>query len=218
MRVLLVEDEPELASAIRRALSDEAFAVDIAPDGAEGLYRALEISYDAIILDLMLPVRDGWDVLQELRRNGRVTPVLILTARDAVEDRVRGLNLGGDDYLVKPFAIDELIARLRALGRRAVAHPSPHMTLGPVRIDMAARRVFHEGHEVELTGREYSILELLAQSRGAIVSRTQISERLYSDDEEFVSNGIDVHVASLRRKLGGTLIQTRRGFGYLIEA
>ncbi len=112
--------------------------------------------------------------------------MLILTARDAVEDRVAGLNLGGDDYLVKPFAIDELMARLRALGRRAVAHPSPHMTLGPVRIDMAAHRVFHEGHEVELTGRELQhFLELLAQSRGAIVSRTQISERLYSDDEEF---------------------------------
>ena len=218
MRVLLVEDEPELASALARTLSDEAFAVDVAADGGEALYRALEIAYDAIVLDMMLPVRDGWDVLTELRRNGRVTPVLVLTARDAIEDRVRGLNFGADDYLVKPFAIEELIARLRALARRAAAHPSPELVLGEVRIDMAARRVFHDGVEVELTGREYSILELLARSRGAIVSRTEISERLYADDEELLSNAIDVHVASLRRKLGGTLIQTRRGLGYLIDA
>jgi two-component system OmpR family response regulator len=218
MRVLLVEDEPELASALARALSDEAFAVDIAPDGGEGLYRAIEIPYDAIILDMMLPVRDGWDVLSELRRHGRVTPVLILTARDAIEDRVRGLNLGADDYLVKPFAVEELIARLRALRRRAAAHPSPEMVLGSVRIEMTARRVYHDGLEVELTGREYGILELLVESRGAIVSRTEISDRLYTDDEELLSNAIDVHVASLRRKLGGTLIQTRRGLGYLIDA
>jgi two-component system, OmpR family, response regulator len=218
MRVLLVEDEPELASAVARALSDEAFAVDIAADGVEGLYHALEIAYDVIVLDLMMPVRDGWDVLRELRRHGRATPVLILTARDAIEDRVKGLNLGADDYLVKPFAIEELIARLRALGRRAAAHPSPELILGSVRIDMAARRVYHDGQEVELTGREYSILELLARSRGAIVSRTEISERLYTEAEEFLSNAIDVHVASLRRKLGGALIQTRRGLGYLIDA
>ena len=218
MKVLLVEDEPELASALARALSDEAFAVDVARDGGEGLYGALEIAYDAIVLDVMLPVREGWDVLQELRRNGRATPVLLLTARDAVEDRVRGLNLGADDYLVKPFAIEELIARLRALGRRAAAHPSPELVLGSVRIDMAARRVYQDGVEVELTGREYSILELLARSRGAIVSRTEISERLYSEAEEVLSNAIDVHVASLRRKLGGELIQTRRGLGYLIDA
>ena len=218
MRVLLVEDEPELASAVGRALSDEAFAVDVAADGGEGLYHALEIAYDAIILDVMLPVRDGWDVLRELRQNGRVTPVLVLTARDAIEDRVRGLNLGADDYLVKPFAIEELVARLRALGRRAAAHPSPELRLGSVRIDMAARRVYHDDVEVELTGREYSILELLAQSRGAIISRTEISERLYTDADELLSNAIDVHVASLRRKLGGTFIQTRRGLGYLIDA
>ena len=218
MRVLLVEDEPELASALARTLSDEAFAVDIASDGDDGLYRAIEIPYDAIVLDMMLPVRDGWDVLRELRRQGRVTPVLILTARDAIEDRVRGLNLGADDYLVKPFAVEELIARLRALGRRAAAHPSPEMVLGSVRIDLTARRVYQDGLEVELTGREYSILELLVQSRGAIVSRTEISERLYTEDEELLSNAIDVHVASLRRKLGGTLIRARRGLGYLIDA
>jgi two-component system OmpR family response regulator len=217
MRVLLVEDEPDLASALARALSDEAFAVDLAGDGDEGLFRASEISYDAVILDMMLPARDGWDVLQQLRALGRTMPVLILTARDAIEDRVRGLNLGADDYLVKPFAVAELVARLRALGRRAAAHPSPELVIGDVRMDMAARRVYHAGREVQLTGREYSILERLARSRGAIVTRTELSEHLYTEDAECMSNAIDVHVASLRRKLGGALIHTRRGLGYLID-
>jgi two-component system OmpR family response regulator len=217
MRVLLIEDEPDLASALARALADESFAVDLAGDGDEGLYRASEIAYDAVVLDLMLPARDGWDVLRQLRAMGRTTPVLILTARDAVDDRVRGLNLGADDYLVKPFALAELIARLRALARRAASHPSPELRIGEVRVDMAARRVYHAGREVELTGREYSILERLARSRGAIVTRTEISEHLYTEDDECVSNAIDVHVASLRRKLGGALIRTRRGLGYLIE-
>jgi two-component system OmpR family response regulator len=217
MRVLLVEDEPDLASALARALADESFAVDVASDGEEGLFRASEIAYDAVVLDLMLPARDGWDVLQQLRATGRTMPVLILTARDAVDDRVRGLNLGADDYLVKPFALAELIARLRALGRRAAAHPSPELHIGEVRVDMAARRVYHAGREVELTGREYSILERLARARGAIVTRTEISDHLYTEDDECVSNAIDVHVASLRRKLGGALIQTRRGLGYLID-
>jgi len=217
MRVLLIEDEPDLVAALARALSDEAFAVDVAGNGDEGLFRASEIAYDAVILDMMLPRRDGWDVLQQLRTRGRTTPVLILTARDAIEDRVRGLNLGADDYLVKPFAIAELVARLRALARRAVSHPSPELHVGDIRMDMAARRVYHGGREVELTGREYTILERLARSRGAIVTRTEISEHLYTEDDECVSNAIDVHVASLRRKLGGALIQTRRGLGYLID-
>jgi two-component system OmpR family response regulator len=217
MRVLLVEDEPDLASALARALADEAFAVDVASDGEEGLLRATTIPYNAIVLDLMLPRRDGWDVLRDLRAAGLATPVIVLTARDAIEDRVRGLNLGADDYLVKPFALEELVARLRALGRRAASHPSPELVVGDVRLDMAARRAYQAGREVELTGREYSILELLARSRGAIVTRTEISERLYNDDAELMSNAIDVHVASLRRKFGGALIQTRRGLGYLIE-
>ncbi len=216
MRVLLVEDEPDLARALARALGDAAFVVDVASDGEEGLYRAREIAYEAVILDLMLPGRDGWDVLQQMRASERAMPVLVLTARDAVEDRVRALNLGADDYLVKPFALDELVARLRALGRRAAAHPSPQLTIAELRIDMAARRVYRGGREVELTAREYSILELLARSRGAIVTRTEISERLYNDDAEPFSNTIDVHIASLRRKLGSGVIQTRRGLGYLI--
>ncbi|MBI4477289.1 MAG: response regulator transcription factor [Acidobacteria bacterium] len=217
MRVLLVEDEPDLASAIARALTDAGFAVDIAADGEEGVFYATEIDYDAVVLDILLPVRDGWEVVRTLRAAGRILPVIMLTARDAVEDRVRGLNLGADDYLTKPFAIEELVARLRALGRRAASHPAPELIAGDVRLDMAMRRVYQGGREVELTGREYSILEILARSRGAIVSRTEIAQHLYPDDADILSNTIDVHVASLRRKLGGALIQTRRGLGYLIE-
>jgi two-component system OmpR family response regulator len=217
MRVLLVEDEPDLASAIARALTDEDFAVDVAGNGDDALFQASEVAYDALVLDVMLPGRSGWDVLKGLRATGRKTPVIMLTARDTVEDRVRGLNLGADDYLTKPFAVEELVARLRALGRRSAGHPSPDLLVGDLRIDMAGRRVYQGEREVELTAREYGILELLARRRGSIVTRTEISEHLYNDDSELLSNAIDVHIASLRRKLGGVLIQTRRGLGYLID-
>jgi two-component system OmpR family response regulator len=217
MRVLLVEDEPDLGSAIARALTDEDFAVDVAVNGDDGLFQASEVAYDALVLDVMLPGRSGWDVLRALRDAGRTTPVLMLTARDAVDDRVHGLNLGADDYLTKPFAVEELVARLRALGRRSAGHPSPDLSLGDLRIDMAGRRVYRGDREIDLTAREYGILELLARRRGGIVTRTEISEHLYNDDNELLSNAIDVHVASLRRKLGGDLIATRRGLGYLID-
>jgi len=217
MRVLLVEDERDLADALARALSDEDFAVDVSHDGEDGLFRALEIPYDIVVLDIMLPGRDGWQVLEAIRAGGKTTPVIMLTARDAVEDRVRGLNLGADDYLTKPFAVEELVARLRALGRRAEGQPAPEVRVGDVRIDMTARRVYRQEAEVPLTAREYGILELLARRRGAVVTRTTISEHLYSDDSHLLSNAIDVHVASLRRKLGTQLIRTRRGLGYLID-
>jgi two-component system OmpR family response regulator len=217
VRVLLIEDEQDLADALARALTESAFAVDVARDGEEGLFQALAAPYDAIILDVMLPGRDGWSVLEALRAAGRTTPVIMLTARDAVPDRVRGLNLGADDYLTKPFVVDELVARLRALGRRALAQPSPILTMGEVSIDLAARRVYHAGREVDLTAREFGILELLASQRGKIVTRTEISERLYNDASELLSNAIDVHIAALRKKLGEPLIQTRRGLGYLID-
>jgi two-component system OmpR family response regulator len=217
MRVLLVEDERDLAAALTRALTEESFAVDVAFDGVEGHRLALAVDYDAVVLDIMLPRRNGWEVLRDIRAAGRRTPVIVLTARDAVADRVHGLNLGADDYLTKPFAVPELVARLRALGRRAASHPGPELVVGDVRIDMAARRVYRSDEEVELTAREYGILELLARRRGEIVTRTGISEHLYNDDAELMSNAIDVHVASLRRKLGGDLIRTRRGHGYLID-
>jgi two-component system OmpR family response regulator len=218
MRLLVVEDEPDLRRALARALGDEQFAVDTAGDGDEALFRADEIAYDAIVLDLMLPRRSGWDVLAALRAAGNRTPVLVLTARDALDDRVRGLNIGADDYLTKPFAVAELVARLRALIRRAAEQPSPVVTVGPIQVDLVARRVFREGVEIDLTGREYEILEELVRQRGRVISRRAISEHVYPDDRELSSNAIDVHIAALRRKLGADLIHTRRGLGYLIDA
>jgi two-component system OmpR family response regulator len=217
MRLLLVEDERDLRRALARALTEEGFAVDESGDGEDGLFRAREIDYDAVILDLMLPRLGGLDVLDAIRQAGRTTPVLLLTARDAIDDRVRGLNRGADDYLTKPFALEELIARVRALIRRAARHPSPAVAIGDLEVDLAARRVHRGGREVELTGREYSILELLVRQRGTVVPRAVLVDHLYSEDDELMSNAIDVHVASLRRKLGASLIETRRGLGYLID-
>jgi two-component system OmpR family response regulator len=217
MRLLLVEDERDLRRALARALTEEGFAVDESGDGEDGLFRAREIEYDAVILDLMLPRLGGLEVLDAIRQAGRSTPVLLLTARDAIDDRVRGLNRGADDYLTKPFALEELIARVRALIRRAAQHPSPAVAIGDLEVDLAARRVHRGGREVELTGREYSILELLLRQRGTVVPRAVLVDHLYSEDDELMSNAIDVHVASLRRKLGASLIETRRGLGYLID-
>lgn len=217
MRLLLVEDEPDLRRTLARALVDEHFAVDTSGDGDDGLFRALEIDYDAIILDLMLPRRSGEEVLDALRLAGRTTPVILLTARDTAADRIGGLNRGADDYLTKPFLIDELVARLRALIRRASRQPAPTTTVGDLEVNLAARRVYRSGEEVELTGREYGIFELLVRRRGEVVTRTAMNEHLYGDDSELESNAIDVHVAALRRKLGAALIQTRRGSGYLVD-
>jgi two-component system OmpR family response regulator len=217
MRLLVVEDDADLRRPLTRGLRETGFAVDESADGDDGLFQALEVPYDAIVLDLMLPGRDGWSVLEALRAAGRRTPVLILTARDAVDDRVRGLDGGADDYLTKPFAIDELIARVRALIRRAAGEPSPRIELGDLTVDVAAQRVFRGDAEIALTAREFGILELLANRRGTVVTRTAIGEHLYDDTSELMSNAIDVHVASLRRKLGADLIETRRGLGYLID-
>jgi two-component system OmpR family response regulator len=217
MRILVVEDDVDLGRAVSRTLADADFAVDLSHDGEDGLHRALEIDYAAIVLDVLLPGRDGRAVLAALRARGRRTPVLLLTALDSPADAVAGLNTGADDYLRKPFDTGELIARLHALIRRAAGDPNPAVTLGDVRIDLAARRVFKGGHEVELTAREFGILQLLAARRGQVVPRARIGAQLYDDDTGVTSNAIDVHVASLRRKLGADLIQTRRGLGYLID-
>src|SRR3970040_913022 len=167
MRVLVVEDERDFAAALGRALEEEGFAVDLACDGEEGIFLATEVPYDAIVLDLMLPKRDGWSVLASLRRAGRRTPVLVLTARDAVDDRVRGLNLGADDYLTKPFALVELVARVRAMIRRAYGNPSSPVQLGGLAIDTAGRQVLRAGAPIELTPREFWVLQLLTRSPGA---------------------------------------------------
>jgi DNA-binding response OmpR family regulator len=218
MRILLVEDEPDLARALARTLSDEGWIVDTVGDGEAALALARNGPHDLVVLDLMLPRVDGWQVLDTLRREGYRTPILLLTARDAVPDRVRGLDAGADDYLTKPFAPDELLARIRALARRAADQPGPEVIIGALRIDTRGRRVHCATGELDLTPREYAILELLARRLGQVVTRTEISEALYDDETEVMSNAIDVHVGSLRRKIGAGLIHTRRGVGYLLES
>jgi two-component system OmpR family response regulator len=219
VRLLLNEDESELARVLRQALEEEGFQVDWAADGEEGLFKAGEIDYDAILLDLMLPGLDGFEVLKRLRERGRRTfPVLVLTARDAVPDRVRGLNLGADDYLVKPFDLEEMLARVRALIRRAADRPSPRLAVGDVTIDTVARTVRRGGAFVELTAKEYALLEYLALHAGEVVTRTRIYEHIYGEREDTFSNVVNVYVASLRRKLGADVIETRRGHGYLVRA
>ena len=217
MRLLVVEDERDLAQTLRRALEEEAFAVDLAEDGEEGLFKIRELPYDAVILDLMLPGLDGWSVLRAARADGIQTPVLVLTARDAIQERVRGLNLGADDYLIKPFALAELVARVRAMIRRAYGNPASTIQIGDITIDTAARQVWRAGTPVELTAREFAILELLTQSRGVLVSRSRIHEHIYNEQADVLSNVVDVHVAALRRKLGSDVIRTRRGEGYIID-
>jgi two-component system OmpR family response regulator len=216
MRLLVIEDEPELLQALAQALREDGYAVDEASDGEEGLFKATNWDYDSIILDLMLPGLDGWTLLSSLRRQ-RKTPVLILTARDAVADRVRGLDTGADDYLVKPFALTELLARVRALIRRAAGQASPVITLGDVVVDTRARNVTRNGQPVVLTAREYALLELLALHRGQLVTRTQIYENLFDEAEDSLSNLVEVHMSNLRKKLGKDLISTRRGMGYVID-
>ena len=216
MRLLLVEDEPDLLTGLARALRKQDYAVDTAADGEDGLHKALSTDYDAIILDVMLPMIYGWDVLSRLREI-KSTPVLLLTARDSSADRVRGLDSGADDYLAKPFDTPELLARLRALIRRSVNQPRTALDLGEVQINIAARTVTRAGMPVILTAREYVMLEYLAFHRGKIVTRTELYEHLFDENEATLSNILDVHVFNIRKKLGPEFILTRRGHGYTIE-
>ena len=216
MRILVVEDEPRLLRSLAKALREEGYAVDTAEAGDEGLYKAESYDYDAVVLDIMLPKLDGWEVLGRLRKQ-KQTPVLMLTARDAPKDRVRGLDTGADDYLVKPFDLPELLARLRALIRRAAGQSRPHPELGDVLLDTRARSVTLAGEPVTLTAREYAILEYLALHRGEVVTRTELYEHLFDESDDTLSNLMDVHVFSIRKKLGRDLITTRRGQGYCIE-
>ena len=216
MRILVVEDEPDLLRILARTLREEGYAVDEAADGEDGLFKAEGVAYDAIILDVMLPVIDGWEVLRRLRQTKR-TPVLMLTAHIKTADRVRGLNAGADDYLPKPYDTDELLARLRALIRRTGCVATTSMSIADMSIDFAARKVTRGGSEVPLTLREYSLLEYLAQHRGRLVSRTELYEHLYDESSDTLSNLLDVIVSNLRKKVGHDLITTRRGHGYCIE-
>jgi len=218
MRLLVVEDEPELAATLKKVLVEEGFAADIAADGEEALWQAESASYDVIVLDLMIPRVDGWEVVRRLRARGDRVPVLMLTARDATADKVRGLDAGADDYLTKPFTLVELLARIRALIRRAAGSPAPVITLGDIRIEPSGRRVTRTGVDVELAPKEYALLEFLALHRGEVITRSMLYEHIYDDDQDTMSNVMDVYVASLRKKLGRDLIRTCRGAGYIIDA
>ena len=216
MRLLVVEDELDLLRALEKALQEAGYAVDTASDGEDGLFKATSWDYDAIVLDLMLPKLDGWELLKRLRRSKK-TPVLVLTARDALPDRVKGLDTGADDYLVKPFERLELLARLRALVRRAAGQATAVLKVGDVEIDTASRTVTRQGKSINLTPLEYALVEFLALHRGRIVTRTMLYDHLFDENEDSLSNLLDVHVSNLRKKLGADFVVTRRGQGYLID-
>jgi DNA-binding response OmpR family regulator len=221
MRILVVEDDAPLAEVLIRCLREESYAVDHATDGQEAEWMAFENPYDLIILDLMLPRKDGIEVLSILRQGDIKTPVLILTARDTKDACVQGLDGGADDFLTKPFAIDEVLARVRALLRRKDAFSPPILEVGPVRINPARKEVFIGGTLVEFTAKEYGLLEYFARNAGNVLTRTQLSEHVWDINFEPTSNVVDVYVGYLRTKinkiLGYTLIKTIRGHGYMLD-
>jgi DNA-binding response OmpR family regulator len=218
MRLLFVEDSTRLQRSVGRGLRKAGYAVDVASDGNEGLWLAESCEYDTIILDLMLPGLDGLGVLSRLRAQQNATHVLILTARDAVENRVGGLRAGADDYLIKPFAFEELLARVQALCRRSYQRKNPRIFMDDLEIDTAAKMVVRRGKTIRLTPREFTLLEYLAMRRGQVVSRAEIEAHIYPDSAELMSNTVDSAICILRKKIGpAPLIQTRRGLGYFIE-
>ena len=216
MRLLLVEDDSMIGAAAQQGLRHEGHTVDWVRDGHEAEAVAKGGSYDLVLLDLGLPRKDGLSILRGWRARGNAVPVLIITARDAVSDRVAGLDAGADDYLVKPFDLDELSARVRAVLRRRAGRTDAIIRVGPLEIDTAARRVRFKGNEVAVSAREYALLEALADRPGAYLSRAQLEERLYGWDEEIASNAVEVHIHGLRRKLDPELIRNVRGLGYTL--
>jgi len=220
MRVLLIEDSEHLRRSVSTALRKAGYAVDAVGDGEEGLWYAQSNPYDVIVLDLMLPKMDGLTLLQRFRRQGHATQVLVLTARDTVADRVRGLQTGADDYLVKPFALEEFLARVQALCRRQYHQKDPCLIVGDLELNTAACTVKRAGRAVELTTREYRLLEYLARRAGQVVSRTDIWEHIYDEHTEPMSNAVDSAVCSLRKKIdppgAPALLRTRRGLGYVL--
>jgi DNA-binding response OmpR family regulator len=218
---LLIEDHKPLVRALKQGLEEEGFAVDAALDGEEGNFKAESANYDVIILDLMLPKMDGLSLLQRWRRNGMTAHVLVLTARDTIDDKVRGLDYGADDYLTKPFQLEELLARLRALIRRGHQVKDPILRIHDLEIDTAARTVKRGGKLIHLTPREYALLQFLAFHRGQVVSRSMIWEHLYDEHDENTSNVVDVYIRYLRNKIDKDqdlpLILTRWGEGYLLR-
>ncbi len=214
MRVLVVEDDPDLCRQLVAALSDAGYAVDHATDGEEGHFLGDTEPYDAVILDLGLPKMDGVSVLKRWRKDGRAMPVLILTARDQWSEKVAGFDAGADDYVAKPFHMEEVLARIRALIRRAAGHASPELECGPVRVDTRSGRVSVEGAPVKLTAQETKLLTYLMHHQGKVVSRTELTEHIYDQDFDRDSNTIEVFVGRLRKKLGAPVIHTIRGQGY----
>ena len=221
MRLLLIEDHRPLVRALRRGLEEEGFAVDIAADGEEGDFKARTAEYDVIVLDVMLPKEDGLSLLKRWRKDGMKTHVLMLTARGGIDDKVRGLDLGADDYLTKPFELEELSARLRALIRRGHEVKDPVLRVNDLEIDTASRRVRRGGRDIHLTPREYALLEFLAYHRGKVVTRSMVWAHLYDEQDENTSNVVDVYIRYLRNKIDKgfepPLILTRWGEGYLLR-
>ena len=221
MRVLVIEDEARLQKLLRRGLTEEGFRVDVAAEGEDGLHRAKAENYDAIVLDLMIPKMPGGKVLEALRQEGRTTPVLILTARDAAHEKIAGLNAGADDYMTKPFTFDELIARLRALVRRVGRGSRAVIRMDDLEVDTDARRVTRGGTSIELRAKEYALLELLALHHGQVVTHSQIYNHLYQRESDTLSNVVDVHVCRLRSRIDRDfktpLIHTVRGQGYVLK-
>jgi heavy metal response regulator len=221
MRILIVEDEKKVAGFIKKGLEEETYAVDVAYDGEEGFHLAAMNQYDMIILDLMLPKMDGLEVLTRLRDKKVSTPILLLTAKDAVDDKVTGLNKGADDYLTKPFAFSELLARLRSLLRRGQAETQTDLKVGDLILDMVSHKVSREGEEIELTGKEYSLLEYFMRNEGKVLTRTMIAEHVWDYNFDTFTNVIDVYVNHLRKKIDkkypAKLLHTLRGVGYVMR-
>ena len=216
MRVLLVEDDAMIAQGLQTALRQGGFAVDWMRDGKSAGAALQSSHFDLVLLDLGLPHRDGIDVLRELRKRGNSTPVIILTARDEIQHRIAGLDAGADDYIVKPFDLDEVTARMRSVLRRAAGRGDPGIQHGDLRLDPVTRTVEREGKPVPLSGHEYAVLEALLQRPGAVLSRAQLEDRLYGWDEQIGSNAVEVYIHGLRRKLGSGAIRTLRGVGYFV--
>ena len=222
MRILLAEDDQRIARFVAKGLREQAYAVDVTSDGDDALYKSSINDYDAVILDVMIPGRDGFDVCRELRAAGSIVPIIMLTARDTVHDKITGLDAGADDYLTKPFAVAELLARLRALLRRGHVVRPGIIEIADLLLDTRAQRATRSGRELALTSKEYALLEYLAREQGRVVGRAEIAEHVWDENFDPLTNLIDVHINRLRRKVddgfSARLIHTRRGAGYMLAA